>query len=162
MRKFLSQRNKIPATCAIILLSLAGCLSVREAPSVISYSVEEVNVWCDFMPGVKPSLHAQMLVNITNMSPDSIRLFEFTGSIFDITGYPLRRFTVHAYYEGNRVREISLPPADSLQLDLRSIRDVPPIDVERFHTVSYSVVCRTSLNGIVILRADSIQVFTTQ
>jgi len=119
-------------------------------------------VWCDFMPGVKPTLHAQMLVDFENTTPDSLRLSEFTGLISDINRRPVRRFTVHAYYEGNRVQEVFLPPVSSIQLDLRSIRNVPPIDVDRFSTVSYSIICRTSHDDAVIIEADSIQVFTTQ
>ncbi len=162
MRKFLLQRNKTAAACAFLLISFTGCLSIREEPPVISYTIQEVNVWCDFMPGVKPSLHAQMLVNIENATPDSLRLSEFTGLISDISGYALRRFTVHAYHENNRRRVVVLPPAGSVQLDLRSIRNVPPIDADRFDTVSYSVICRTSLEDVVIITADSVRVFITQ
>jgi|GEM_PF-3801506 len=114
------------------------------------------------MPGVTPSLHAQMLVTVENMTRDSLRLFEFTGIVSNEYRRPLRRFTVHAYYEGLRVRDVLLPPADSIQLDLRSIKDVPPLDVDRFPIVSYSVVCRTSLNGSVVIEADSVQHFMTQ
>lgn len=163
MLRHRSLRNSFP----FVLLSLSFFTHCGTLQDVITSEIEVVSItgdaWNDFMPGSPPKFISVLQIALRNTTAKDIVLHGASGAIIDDrSGNPLRRFRAIILYEDVEMREVRLPPGQTVSLTARTPEAVPPVDPVLYRSVLFMIEGKTSLEKTLILSSPPMELFETQ